>query len=87
MMKRLLLGGFLGGAMLFLWGFISWAVMTWHFDTIWQDDGVMALVDDIEEHLPESGVYYFPPMSLAHQRSPEGCVRSGGVTGRRPKRR
>jgi hypothetical protein len=62
MIKRLIAGGIVGGITLFMWGFVSWVILTWHFDTLRHDSGVTAVVEDIEDHLPETGVYYFPPM-------------------------
>ena len=67
MLKQIIIGGIVGGITLFIWGFISWVVLTWHFDTIRQDEGIHAVVENITEHLPESGAYYFPPMTVAHQ--------------------
>jgi len=62
MIKRLIAGGIVGGITLFMWGFISWVILTWHFDTLRHDSSVTAVVEDIEDHLPETGVYYFPPV-------------------------
>lgn len=87
MMKRLLIGGLVGGIALFMWGFVSWVVLTWHFDTVKHDRSVMAIVEDIEDHLQETGVYYFPPMASMrpdetemeaytelHKTSPSGMI-------------
>ena len=87
MIKRLLVGGIVGGITLFTWGFVSWVVLTWHFDTIRHDSGVTAVVEDIEDHLEETGVYYFPPLSTMrpdkaemeaytelHQGGPSGMI-------------
>ena len=38
MLKQIIIGGIVGGITLFAWGFISWTVLTWHFDTIKQDE-------------------------------------------------
>ena len=62
MLKQIIIGGLLGGITLFMWGYVSWAVMDWHSTTIVQShEGVSAVVDGIENNLPETGVYYFPP--------------------------
>ena len=87
MMKRLITGGIVGGIALFMWGFVSWVVLTWHFDTVRHDSGVMTVVEDIEDHLQETGVYYFPPMTTMrpdetemeaytelHKNSPSGMI-------------
>ena len=36
-------------------------VLTWHFDTVKHDSGVMAVVEDIEDHLQETGAQV-PPL-------------------------
>ena len=64
MLKQIIIGGLLGGITLFMWGFISWAVMDWHDATLQSHEGINAVVENIEDHLPESGVYYFPPMTF-----------------------
>ena len=87
MMKRLITGGIVGGITLFVWGFVSWVVLTWHFDTVRHDSSVMAVVEDIEDNLQETGVYYFPPMTTMrpdetemeaytelHKNSPSGMI-------------
>jgi hypothetical protein len=63
MLKQIIIGGIVGGIALFIWGFISWAVMDWHFYTIQHDEGTRAVVENIETQLSETGVYYFPPLS------------------------
>jgi len=60
MLKQIIIGGIVGGITLFFWGFISWAVMDWHFYTVQHDEGTRAVVANIETQLPETGVYYFP---------------------------
>jgi hypothetical protein len=60
MLKQIMIGGIVGGLTLFFGGFISWAVMDWHFNTIQHNDGVIAVVENIESQLPEPGVYFFP---------------------------
>ena len=87
MMKRLITGGIVGGITLFMWGFVSWVVLTWHFDTVRHDSSVMVVVEDIEDNLQETGVYYFPPMTTMrpdetemeaytelHKNSPSGMI-------------
>ncbi|MBC8201069.1 MAG: hypothetical protein H8E86_03405 [Planctomycetes bacterium] len=64
MLKQILLGGLFGGITLFMWGFVSWAVMDWHHATVQSHEGVHAVVENIGDHLPETGVYYFPPMTF-----------------------
>ena len=62
MLKQIIIGGIVGGIALFAWGFVSWAAMDWHHNTVQSHEGIDAVVESIDEHLPETGVYYFPPM-------------------------
>lgn len=64
MLKQIIIGGIVGGITLFVWGVISWAAMDWHHATVQSHNGVNAVVENIEEHLPGTGVYYFPPMTF-----------------------
>ena len=57
---RILLGGVLGAVVLFVWGFLYWAVLSgmllpYNHMT---DEG--AVMDVLRENLPETGVYWFP---------------------------
>ena len=67
MLKQIIIGGLLGGITFFFWGFISWAVLDWHSGTVKSEEGINAVVENIDQHLPETGAYYFPPMSIVHQ--------------------
>ena len=63
MLKQIIIGGIVGGITLFFCGFISWGAMDWHHNTtIRSHEGISAVVENIDQHLPETGVYYFPPM-------------------------
>lgn len=64
MLKQIIIGGIVGGITLFVWGFVSWVVLTWHHDTIQQHDGVSTVVENVTDHISESGVYYFPPLTF-----------------------
>ncbi|MFT4594079.1 MAG: hypothetical protein ACI9JK_001804 [Phycisphaerales bacterium] len=64
MLKQIIIGGLLGGITLFMWGFVSWVLMDWHHNTVQHHEGVSAVVENISEQLPETGVYYFPPMDF-----------------------
>lgn len=67
MTKRVIISGVIGGIVFFMWGFVSWAVASWHNDTIVSHAGITAVIDDAEAHLPGTGVYYFPPMPDDHE--------------------
>ena len=74
MLKQIIIGGIVGGITLFAWGFISWTVLTWHFDTIRQDEGINAVVANVTDYLPEAGVYFYPPMTELYRSGPHGFV-------------
>ncbi len=94
MLKQIIIGGLLGGITLFMWGFISWAAMDWHHSTVRSHEGINAVVENINEHLPETGVYYFPPMTFEqddteameawmdlHKTEPHGMIFYNAVPG------
>lgn len=57
---RILLGGVLGGVVLFVWGFLYWAVLS---DTLLPYKHMAdqaAVVEVLQENLPETGIYWFP---------------------------
>lgn len=64
MLKQIIIGGFLGGMALFISGYITWAATDLHSGTIRSHEGITAVVENISEHLPETGVYYFPPANF-----------------------
>ena len=94
MLKQIIIGGLLGGITLFMWGFVSWAAMDWHHSTVQSHEGVHAVVENIGDHLPETGVYYFPPMTFEqddtqameawmelHKTEPHGMIFYNAVPG------
>ena len=52
MLKQIIIGGIVGGITLFMWGFVSWVILSWHFDTVQQHDGVSAVVENVTDHVP-----------------------------------
>lgn len=59
-MKQTLIGGLVGGVILFLWGFLAWSVLMIHKDTlknIPNEDIVMSALGGV---IHEKGVYVFP---------------------------
>jgi hypothetical protein len=62
---RIIIAGFLGAVVLFIWGFISWEVLPWNAQTMHKlsnEDAVMAV---IKAGNPESGTYSIPGMGDA----------------------
>jgi hypothetical protein len=60
MAKKLVLGGVLGGVVLFVWSAISWMVLPWHNATIHQFANGDAVAQSVAANAPASGVYGYP---------------------------
>jgi hypothetical protein len=61
-MKKLLLASFAGGFVLFVWGFLAWAVLPLHdasFRLLPNED---AIVNSLQSGIASGGLYYFPGM-------------------------
>ncbi len=65
MVKPILLGGLLGGLLLFIWGAFSWMLLPWHTNTLkkFSNEDVVAVT--LNAYAPEPGVYYLPNASGA----------------------
>lgn len=59
-MKKSALAAVLGGLVLFLWGFVSWAVLPWHESVAHKFDDEVAVAQVLKANAPEQGVYYLP---------------------------
>lgn len=59
-MKKTLLLSLAGGLVLFVWGFISWAVLPWHNLTAnkFLDEAAVSRV--LKDNAPKQGVYFLP---------------------------
>ncbi len=69
-MKNQLLGGIVGGVILFFWGALVWAVLPLHTDwmkTPVNEDAVLAAM---KGSMGEKGVYYLPAMPARENRTP-----------------
>lgn len=61
-MKKLFLASLAGGFILFVWGFLAWAVLPLHdasFRSLPNEDHI---VPTLQTNITEGGVYYFPGM-------------------------
>jgi hypothetical protein len=72
MMKRILLASALGGLTVFVWGFLSWAVLPWHRATLKSIPDEAPLIEQMQQRLPASGVYLFP----AEPQDPNAAVQN-----------
>lgn len=60
-MKRLLIGALVGGIILFIWQFISWAAINFHRDMQKHTPNQDKILEFLNENLEEG--YYFLPMA------------------------
>jgi len=60
MQKALLLGGLLGGLVLFVWGSISWMVLPWHLMTLEKFKDEATVAQALSANAGVSGVYLLP---------------------------
>ena len=59
-MKQNLLLSVLAGMVLFVWGFISWAVLPWHNMVSNKFTNEAAVSQVLKENSPQQGVYFLP---------------------------
>lgn len=59
-MKKSALAVMLGGLVLFLWGFVSWAVLPWHENVAHKFSDEAAVAQVLKANALEPGVYYLP---------------------------
>ena len=59
-MKQNLLLSVLAGMVLFVWGFISWAVLPWHNMVSNKFTNETAVSQVLKENSPQQGVYFLP---------------------------
>ncbi|HVZ39894.1 MAG TPA: hypothetical protein VHI13_11500 [Candidatus Kapabacteria bacterium] len=59
-MKRILLGGILGGVTLFAWSFLSWMILPLHDSSLRDFTNDSAVAQVLLANVPESGVYHLP---------------------------
>lgn len=65
MLKRSLLGGLVGGLILFIWSTISWMVIPWHCNNFHDFTDSSAVETVIRANVPQSGIYLLPsPKSM-----------------------
>lgn len=59
-MQNNLLLSLLAGAVLFAWGFISWAILPWHNMVANKFTNEAAVTQALKENSPQQGVYFLP---------------------------
>lgn len=60
MVKKLLWGALAGGAILFLWGALSWMALPWHNMTMQKFPNETAVAEFLIHQTPQDGVYRLP---------------------------
>ncbi len=71
-MKRIILGGIVGGIILWVWGFVAWVVLPLHLGSMKAVPGESVLVESLNRTLPEKGVYVIPWMPAETSGLPPG---------------
>ena len=59
-MKQHLLMSVAAGVVLFVWGFVSWAVLPWHNLTANKFTNEAAVSRVLKENAPQAGIYFLP---------------------------
>ncbi|MDP4221208.1 MAG: hypothetical protein Q8916_05080 [Bacteroidota bacterium] len=81
-MMRTIVAGFLGAVVIFMWGFLSWAVLPWHKTTTHGFSNEDAVVSAMKSGNAETGTYMIPAMpdgTDASQKSHTEKMKSGPV--------
>lgn len=60
MAKKVILGGVLGGLVMFFWGAVSWMVLPWHELTIGTFTEESAVAATVVAQAPRDGIYLLP---------------------------
>ena len=66
-MKNNLLAIVLSAIVLFVWGFISWAVLPWHMKVAHKFASESAVAQALKENAPAAGIYYLPFEEEGHR--------------------
>lgn len=74
MLMRLLFAALAGGAIFWVWGAVSWMVLSWHHATFRRFDHEDEVVRTVLAACPQSGIYGLPSPSNASDGDPESRV-------------
>lgn len=69
MLNRMIIGGLLGGLILFIWGAVSWMVLPWHMQTLHSFKNEAAIIQAVKTNATESGIYFLPLQRMGAQPS------------------
>ena len=59
-MKKIVIGGLIGGVILFVWSFLAWVILPLHTPTLHKIANEDAVVSALQPALPDKAVYIFP---------------------------
>ena len=59
-MKKIILGGLIGGIILFIWSFLAWVLLPLHTPTLHGITNEDAVISALQQSLPDKAVYLFP---------------------------
>ncbi|HAK59647.1 MAG TPA: hypothetical protein DCO77_04595 [Nitrospiraceae bacterium] len=65
-MKRTIALSLVAGVVLFVWGFISWALLPWHMMVANKFTSEAAVSQALKDNAPKTGVYYLPYSEKDH---------------------
>ncbi|HSX03489.1 MAG TPA: DUF1761 domain-containing protein [Rhabdochlamydiaceae bacterium] len=71
MNRSVFLSSFLGGAIAFVWGFISWVVIPWHTASMHRFQDTQVVSEVLAQNAPVDGIYVFHPKQ--HRSSTENA--------------
>lgn len=69
-MKKLILGGVLGGAVVFAWGMVSWMVLPWHQWTFENFQNEALVQEALMASVSKAGIYLLPGCPLKGKNLP-----------------
>ncbi len=67
---KLLLGALIGGIVVFIWGSVSWMMLSWHENTLLPFTNEPAVASVVKAGAPVSGVYLLPHARAAQPSEP-----------------
>lgn len=68
-MVRVIVGGVVGGVILFFWGFLSWVILPWHNYTFDQAPDEVKFGTVLSAELPTTGTYLLPMIPVGQMNS------------------
>src|SRR2546428_13605020 len=83
MLKSLLLGGILGGLLLFAWGVVPWMLLPWHLATLEKFKDEAKVAQALTANATKSGVYLLPNVHKHEPGMPEAKAKKAEAKGKK----